>query len=844
MQHVLRGRGRRLAATAIVLTAGLTGVAEAAKPVAKPKGTVTITRTAQSIPNIVADNYVDAGYGVGFATTEDNVCILAEMWLNLSAQRSLHFGPSGVNNDLYYAYVNKTAPLQEMFDAPPPQGPTQDVADMIDGYVAGYNAYLEETGVENIPDARCRGKAWVRPIDRMDVMRRVYDLIGYGGRDLVRAGTMAATPPTPSATAPNGGSTSALGRVAMTEDLVARTITKNVEGVAATDPTDQVNIIKLAQAFADRANEWGSNALGLGKDAMDNGSGGLVANPHWTWDGANRFWQMHVKIKDAMHVSGMGFLGQPAVMIGHNENVAWSHTVSAARRLAIAEVQLVPGYPTKYLVDGVPRDMDQTKVKIPVREADGSITTREKTFYRTIYGEVTTAVLGIPALPWTPTSAYSLVDMNDRSARIMNQFFESNNAGSVDELYAAHAKYASNPWATTTAADDKGNTLFTDVGTVPNISNEHAALCNTPLGHGLWNSLGLAVLKGSISSCAVPTDKSSAAPMVMPAERQPVQKRTDYVSNSNESHWLTNARQPLEGYSRVFGPERMQRAMRTRLGHKIVLDRLEGRDGSGKTKFSRQDLQDALFNNRHHLAELWVDDLVTACRTSPQMPGSSGPVNVSKACDVLAKWDRTMNLDSPGSVLFQRIADRTQADTDFLTSYVGAPGIPMWKQPYTPGDPVGTPKGLNPAYGVAYQAFADAVAELNALKIPLDGSLRDYQITTYGGESRPLHGGKASYGLFNAMNTGWSASSKRYNAGGGGPSFVMVTQFGNGCPDDRSLLLGSQRSQSSGWSRSGDQVELYSKKEWVDPPFCDDEVAAAEHESVTVLDEKGVKSVK
>ena len=76
--------------------------------------------------------------------------------------------------------------------------------------------------------------------------------------------------------------------------------------------------------------------------------------------------------------------------------------------------------------------------------------------------------------------------------------YEAKNArfDSVDELYRIHAKYSANPWATTTAADDQGNTLFTDVGTVPNISNDHAAVCNTPIGHATWNTLGLAVLPG------------------------------------------------------------------------------------------------------------------------------------------------------------------------------------------------------------------------------------------------------------------------------------------------------------------------------------------------------------
>ena len=118
---------------------------------------------------------------------------------------------------------DETAPLQEMIDAPPPEGPTKDGMAMLDGFIAGYNAYLEETGVENIPDPRCRGKEWVTPIDRIDVMRRVFDLIGYAGRDLVRDGQMSAAPPQG---APNPQATAtAFGSLPAGEQLIRGAVT-------------------------------------------------------------------------------------------------------------------------------------------------------------------------------------------------------------------------------------------------------------------------------------------------------------------------------------------------------------------------------------------------------------------------------------------------------------------------------------------------------------------------------------------------------------------------------------------------------------------------------------------
>ena len=41
--------------------------------------------------------------------------------------------------------------------------------------MAGYNRYLKDTGVANLP-APCKGAAWVRPIDDVDMMRLLRSL--------------------------------------------------------------------------------------------------------------------------------------------------------------------------------------------------------------------------------------------------------------------------------------------------------------------------------------------------------------------------------------------------------------------------------------------------------------------------------------------------------------------------------------------------------------------------------------------------------------------------------------------------------------------------------------------
>jgi Penicillin amidase len=51
----------------------------------------------------------------------------------------------------------------------------------------------------------------------------------------------------------------------------------------------------------------------------------------------------------------------------------------------------------------------------------------------------------------------------------------------------------------------------------------------------------------------------------------------------------------------------------------------------------------------------------------------------------------------------------------------------------------------------------------------------------------------------------------------------MVTSFTGGCPDDRSILTYSE-SENPNSPYFADQTRMFSKKEWVDPPFCASEL--------------------
>src|SRR5438067_7253026 len=168
-----------------------------------------IRRTESGIPHIEADNYAGLGYGYGYAFAQDNLCVMAEDYVTVDAERSKFFGPNGsyvqrgngisannLNSDFFFQQINDSHVIDDLLSKPPPIGPQQEVRDLVSGYVAGYNRYLSDVGGTNgVPDKSCRGKPWVRPITEADAYRRFYQLALLASGDGAIDGIGEAPPP-------------------------------------------------------------------------------------------------------------------------------------------------------------------------------------------------------------------------------------------------------------------------------------------------------------------------------------------------------------------------------------------------------------------------------------------------------------------------------------------------------------------------------------------------------------------------------------------------------------------------------------------------------------------------
>jgi acyl-homoserine-lactone acylase len=776
---------------AAALTAALAPVVHAGP--AHPAYDVTIRYTEYGIPHITARDYGSLGYGYGYALAQETICTMADTYTTVRAQRSKYFGPdngyvfrgngSSVNNldsDFFFQQINDNHTVEKLLAQKGPGAPKPEIRQAVTGYVAGYNRWLK---TNRITDPTCAGKPWVTPITELDAYHRFYQLALLASGGVAIDGIGGAQPPSPTA------------------------------------PVSTLDVSRVSEGLS---NEFkglaiGSNAVALGSAATANGHGLLLGNPHFPWIGSERFFESQLTIPGKLDVAGGSLLGVPIILIGHTAHQAWSHTVSTSYRFTPFQETLVPGSPTTYLYDGVPTQMTSRTLTVPLPGGKKA----SRTLWSTRHGSVFTSLLGIP-FPWTPAEAFTMGDANAPNFRYLNHFFDVNHAESTVDVLSSLKRNQGIPWVNTIASDDKGDALYADISVTPHVTNAQAQTCDTALGAATFAALRLPVLDGSRSTCEWGSDPDSLQKGTFGPSHMPYLIRHDYVTNSNDSYWLANPKQPLEGYATIIGDERTPRTTRTRSGLTMVAEVL------AKGKFTRQKLQDLLFSDRQYSWENTKPDVLQMCSLFPggYAPSSNGPIDVSAACAALAKWDGTDRFTARGGLVFRRFwthAISVPASVQASTQTAG-----IWKTPFDANDPVNTPRGLDIANPQVQRAFGDGVADLVAAHIPFDAPLGKYQVDVRpDGTRTPYHGGPGTLGVFNAVQAPWDPAKGYIGQLPHGSSFIQVVQFdGTGCPDARTILTYSQSTNPRS-PHYADQTKLFSQSQWTTDHFCAADVARA-----------------
>ncbi len=761
----------------------------------------TIRWTGFGIPHVLARDLGSAGFGQGWAYAHDRGCDLADQIVKVRSERARWFGrgegDEHLASDLGYLGLGIRDRARGSLATMP-----KDPKDLIEGYAAGYNAYLERVGAAGFP-GWCRGRPWVRPISALDLHAYQLDLaMIQSGRQLVAPIALAQPP----------GSTER--RLAVEPGRVSQDLARLTAGSAGSAA--------------------GSNAWAIGREKSAGATSRLVGNPHFPWQGELKFWESHVTVPGVLDVYGASLGGVPGVQIGFNRHLAWTGTVAPGVRHTFYSLRLADGDPTAYLVDGRTEKMRRQTARITVKAADGSLSKVSRTLWSTRYGPVLDLSGLDPALGWTRGNALTVRDANAGNGRLVEQWLAMGRAESAAELRRSIADVQGVPWSNTIAADDRGRTLFADASATPNLS---------PAAIAEWQRSPLGILDGSRSANTWQREPGAREPGLIPFARQPQLVRDDYLANANVSHWITNPAAPLEGYSPLQGPERTALSPRMRQTFLIIEDP-DGRYSGADRRFDRTELKNAALTDRSLTSDLLAGELRTACRGVP----ATTPEPTRAACAALASWDGQLALHSEGAVLWREFIDQL-AGPPRPGAYAGEnlfdAGV-VFQHGFDPNDPLHTPRGMADDTGPALTALESAARAIRAAGLPLDASPAQVQFVWTEGPRRPVPGSAENVGLPNhvsyADGRGFVSSLEPVTPPPGDPipgspslstlgypvntgtSFLLAVEYGRGGPKAEAVLTYSQ-SMDPASPHEADQIALFSGKALRPCRFTEAEIA-------------------
>ena len=306
-------------------------------------------------------------------------------------------------------------------------------------------------------------------------------------------------------------------------------------------------------------------------------------------------------------------------------------------------------------------------------------------------------------------------------------------------------------------------------------------------------------------------------------------QRRDYVENGNDSHWLSNPEQPLTGFARVIGDERTARSLRTRLGLTMIAGAARGHGrpaaarGSPCTTWRRWRWATASTRASCGATSSWT----SATRTRPVTVSSAGPVDVSAACPMLARWDlattstrpaRSSSAGSPRTLFSARTTTAADRDLKRAVRRARTRSSPTRSTP-RPGQharAASTPTTRSSAGRSPTPCNDLRSARTSRSTAPCAG----YQYDTRGGKRIPIHGGPGDARRLQRDQLPWEPRSGYPDVTHGSASSPRWASAAARCPVRQYTFVTYSESENPSSPHNSDYTRAFSRKRWEPEPFC------------------------
>ena len=470
----------------------------------------------------------------------------------------------------------------------------------------------------------------------------------------------------------------------------------------------------------------GSSAWAVNAEKSASDEALLLVNPHIPWVGPYRLFEART-ISPGRHCHGVTPIGFPWQSFAYTAQIGWTHTVNPLPQLWVYELEVAGD---QYRFDGELLPFEQREHVVQVRGGE-AVTVVER---RSVHGPVTQAPDG------TLVAVRVAGVLHEPVTTALEGWWQMSLAETVPALFAAQERRPL-PMFNIVAADSAGS-----IG---------AAFCGaTPHRPGGQFDDSRRRLPGD--------DPAQIWERLNPPASLPqiIDPPCGWVQNVNESPWwfcdppLNPADYP-DGIAP--GPAQL-RDIRSPLSRAAM---------TTPHRISAQDLLELKWDTRAHLADIVLEDLLTAAEAVGDL---------SEAVKALRGWDRHAEADSRGYLLFHLWAH----------DYFPVGEVVMDDSHLTPASEAGAlPTGLDdPA--AAVESLCRAAESLNQLGRPLNATYGDVVRIGTGPDNLPASGGPTYFGVFKCLEIMptqgvWPAI--------GGETWICLTQFGAQHQSAASVLL-------------------------------------------------------
>ncbi len=509
--------------------------------------------------------------------------------------------------------------------------------------------------------------------------------------------------------------------------------------------------VREARNILDTPEGVGSNGWAIAPSHSASGHAMLLGNPHLPWGDWSTYYEIHLTAP-GIDLYGASQVGFPVLRFMFSEYLGFNQTVNSADAVDLYRVKKQD---EGYVMDGKVLPFEKDTHEILIRQADGSFRNETLPIVRTVQGPVIKQDAGDPIAMrvagldrpflleqyWQMATAHDFAHYQDALRRLQVPTFNI--------LYADRDGHIEYLWNATLPRRGKGDLAYW-AGIVPGDTSET-----------LWKSY--------LTYDELP---------------KVIDPPNGYVANTNDPPWNAawpNSLDPSK-YPPYIAPQvatfRAERSLRML---------------SEDPKISYEQLLEKKHSTRAELADRVLQDLLDAA-------AKFGTERAKEAAAVLKTWDRHVNADSRGAVLFYAWATRFMGPA--LGSQAG------FAVPFQLHDPLTTPRGLKDPAKCAQQldqAAEETLKQFGALDVPW-GQVMRFQ---WAGVDLPANGGFGNLGIFRVITFGPLHNGTRSQVHG--ETYVAAVEFSK--PMKAQVLMSYGNSSQPGSPHQTDQLPYLTRKE-------------------------------